>query len=130
MPTIVTSRLIIVCPADQRDNVNLTLNSIAGTTGDDVMTSALCTPESPSSPIVGYWAGWGMDETTKGQVQSAIRGATWKPKLNAAELTVYTPPLSPLWGTQRVYLYDGSLWESAAILNALGLVPQQPIDIY
>ena len=126
---VATRRLIIVCPPDQRDNVNATLNAIAGATGDgNVMSAHLTSPTDPSGPAVAYWTSWAMDDATQGQIMSAINSGPWRPKLSNAELTVHEPPTAPTWGSQRVYLFNGFTWDPDAVVAALGLSRPMPPD--
>lgn len=127
----VTSRLIIVCPPDQRASANQTLNAISDATGGtDTIVARLTSAADPSGPTVAYWANWAMDDATRGDVMSAVRSnqSPFKPRLNNAELTIYEPPTVPAWGSQRVYLFNGATWDQDALLAALGLSRPLPAD--
>lgn len=119
--TVATSRLIIVCPPEQRDSTNATLNALAGTAGEDVMTSTLTAASDPTGPAVAYWCSWTMDDAKRNEIRAAIRAGAWRPRLSNAELTVHEPPSAPTWGSQRVYLFNGLTWDPDAVILALGL---------
>lgn len=123
MPTVVTSRLIIVCTEAARTKMNGTLNAIDPTSTGDVMTAQVARTADPAT-TVGRWTSWGMPENHKQAIIAAFAGTGWSPlKGSEGKILALGAPV-PAWGTQRFWLFDGATgsWTPQAVLNSLGLI--------
>ncbi len=115
-----TTRLLIVCTAAVKDLVNAAVNDVdAGSVGD-VLNVPLALSDL-RSVVVGYWCSWAMDDVTRAALDTAISDAAWLPQATAAERKVYGPGAAvPAWGTQRVWLFEGT-YPPQGVLDVLGL---------
>ncbi len=117
---IPTTRLLIVCTAAAKDMVNATVNGVDPGSVGDVVNVPLARA-SDRSTVVAYWCSWAMDDATRSALSVAIRDAAWSPKATAAERKVYVPgAVVPAWGTQRVWLFEGT-YPPDGVLSVLGL---------
>ncbi len=118
--SIPTTRLLIVCTAAAKDEVNAAVNDVDPGSVGDVVNVPLALAGLPTV-VVGYWCSWAMDDATRSALSRAIRDAPWVPKATAAERKIYVPGAAvPAWGTQRVWLFEGD-YPPQAVLDVLGL---------
>jgi hypothetical protein len=120
---VVTSRLIIVAPIASVPLVNQTFALVDPSSTGDVLSVSLRKAGDSTNTVVAKWASWAMDDADRSEWNRAVGQALWKPRPTTAETTVYQPGGAfPLWGSQRMYLFDGLTWtDPRAILRAFGL---------
>lgn len=120
------TNLYIVCTSEAKPTVEATLASVDPSSTGDFLRAPVCL--KGSTEIVGWWCAWAMSNMTKSAIAEAVRTANWNPRPSGSERAVYVPgDKIPAWGSQRVWLFDGILFNNDGVLNSLGLdIPPAP----
>lgn len=118
---VVTTRLIIVCTAAVRAQMNATLNQIDPSSTGDVMTAPLAAPSDPVTPV-GFWTSWAMPDEHRGAILRAYGQQGWRPLVGSEGVVLGPGHAVPAWRSQRFWLLDGTV-PYLDVLAALGLAP-------
>lgn len=119
---VVTTRLLIVATAADRALVNNTLALMDPSAAGPVLVVGLRRAGDATNAVAAFWASWAMDEKTRQGIMRTVRDAGWKPVPTVSEVKVYSPgDVVPAFGTQRMWLFEGDVYEPDAALRVLGL---------
>ena len=117
---VAETRLIIVCVAAVRDQINATLNQIDPTSVGDIVRVGLRLTGTAGTIPDAYWTSWAMTNDSRAAILKAWAQQGWRP-LRGSEGTVLTTTDGvAAFGTQRFWMFDGQVGYGN-VLTALGL---------
>lgn len=129
---IATQSMLIVCKAEFRDAMNVSLATIDSAGSPNVLSSPLVVALpvlTGLEPTVAYWTSWAMDDAQGVQMRQMFAQQGWRP-LSGTEGTILGPTDAvPAFLTkQRWWVWDAVTTPSARALTSLGLAPSFMLD--